>query len=219
MDTLLNSATFKLQHDYPRVFTATVKISLYKRDKSFKLRYLYKARESDYYINFSGPYSGFGQDSIDFDVNSKPEKQFEEVCFHWYRMQINSEHDLVTKAWGIEWGINIFSNGLRVITPYVYNTATNRFTLYLKFERNLDYFAKEFSRISGMNISETEISSMMLTVTNDSVSLNRIIGSNGVHPQLQVIKELDNPTDFILMTLRADRAFEAHRTPSPSFSY
>ena len=47
MDTLLNSATFSLQYNYPRDYTANVKISLYKRDKSFKLRYLYKARESD----------------------------------------------------------------------------------------------------------------------------------------------------------------------------
>ena len=45
MDTLLNSATFRLQYNFPRDYTANVKISLYKRDKSFKLRYLYKARE------------------------------------------------------------------------------------------------------------------------------------------------------------------------------
>ncbi len=211
MDTLLNSATFSLQYNYPRDYTANVKISLYKRDKSFKLRYLYKARESDYYINYSGVSCEFGQDSINIDVNSEPEKQFKEVCFHWYRMQVNSEHDPVTKAWGMTSGI--FKMGLHILTPYVYDTSTNRFTLYLRFESQFGYFAKEFSRISGLNISEADMPSMMLSVTNNSVSLNRVIGMNGTQPQLQLVKILDNPVEFINMTLGAYFAFENHRTP------
>ena len=149
--------------------------------------------------------------SINIDVNSEPEKQFKEVCFHWYRMQVNSEHDPVTKAWGMTSGI--FKMGLHILTPYVYDTSTNRFTLYLRFEGQFGYFAKEFSRISGLNISEADMPSMMLSVTNNSVSLNRVIGMNGTQPQLQLVKMLDNPVEFINMTLGAYFAFENHRTP------
>ena len=58
-----------------------------------------------------------------------------------------------------------------------------------------------------------QMPSMMLSVTNNSVSLNRVIGMNGTQPQLQLVKILDNPVEFINMTLGAYFAFENHRTP------
>lgn len=199
MDTLLRSATYIFSEDGFNFNNQTVKVSLYKRDNSFRISHLWTARESDYYIMISG-YRGLDQDPYIIDQVYKPEKKYEEWCFFFYRMQEYKHAIEVYEAWGMD--PSVFNGGLSAYLKE-FDPQTNRFIIGMGVNQSRDYYAKRFNRVSGLQLTADDMYSIEFIMTNDSFTINRIIDYDSNHkPLLRELAKLDNPKDFITMTLQ-----------------